>query len=261
MRVLLRGLLVAAVSAASMLVGLQSANAETGVTIVKTPNQAYPGVEGFFPVTLYPQYSKSGPVVVDSAVITVRNNETGALIGAGRTYVKVDPGEYKVTTTARYRTFSTIGSRTQIVAETGDIIPIVDNSSVTPHLFLSRCDVKSHTVTEDVDPPYNRHGTFTASCVARWGVGSDHSSETGYTNISGVFLGEYDGGRDIYRYDYQLGDTFVDGAPTGHGSNEFIWFDPMPAPATHDITHAFPIRKYSAQKVKQATHIVRQIVR
>jgi hypothetical protein len=246
----------AVVSAASLLVSLSPAHADSGVTIVKIPNQVHE--YGSFPVTLRPLYTKFGSTVVDSAVLTVRDNTTGALIGAGRTHIEMDPGEYKITTTVRYRTFTTVGYVKKTVAKTGDIIPTFDYSTNVPQLFVSRCFPTSHTMTQDVEEPFNRHGTYTARCSVRWGGGGDvRSSETGYATIKGVFLGEFYAPRGVYRYQYQLGDTYVEGAPTGAGLNEFVYFDPLPVPASHDITHVFPIRKYSSQKVAQATHIVR----
>lgn len=235
-----------------------SATTTSGVTIVKNRNLAYAD-DGFFPSWLYPLYKKSGPVVVDSALITVWNNATGALVGAGRTFVKVQPGEYRLTTTVRYRSFRTVGSKSRVVAQTGDMIPVEDNDD-TPGLFLSTCAVTSHNGTQDAEPPYDRHGVYSARCTARWGVGLESSAVTGYTNISGVYLGEFDGHSDIYRYQYWYGDTFPNGA-AGRGANEFISFSGLPAPASHDISHAFPIRAFSAQKAVKATHIVRRIIR
>lgn len=250
---------VAAASAAVVLVGPQPAQADTGVTIIKILNAAYDGIEGNFPVTFRPQYSKSGPVVIDSAVITVRNNETGVLIGAGRTYVKVDPGEYKVTTTVRYRTFTTVGYTTKVVAETGDIVP--GDPSPTTGLFLSTCAVSTLDLTDDdADEHPSRSGTFSGRCTARWGTNTK-SSETGYTTVHGVARAAWDPGNDRYVYQFQIGDTWHDVGTETAVSTSPTLFNAISAPATHDITHAFPIRKYSTQKVEQATHIVRQIVR
>jgi hypothetical protein len=250
----------AAVTAATVLVGPQPAQADTGVTIVKILNAAYDGIEGNFPVTLTPHYRKSGPVVIDSAVITVRDNETGVLIGAGRTYVKVEPGEYKVTTTVRYRTFTNVGYTTKVVAETGDIVP-AGASLFTSRLFLSVCSISTLNLTDDdADEHPSRSGTFSARCTARWGT-STNSSETGWTNVYGVARAAWDPGNDRYVYQFQIGDTWHDIGTETAVSTSASSFNAISAPASHDITHAFPVRKYSTQKVERATHIVRQIIR
>ena len=260
----MRRTVVAAVIALTLAVGVAPAHAATGVTVLKPPNYGFDD-DTYFPDAIEPSWTKSGPVVVDKAVVTVKDSTTGALIGAGRTRVNVDPGEYKVTTTVKYRTFTTTGTTKRTVAATGDTVPGKQGYDDDPSgPFIRDCAVKTFVVTKDLETESDTgEGTFTARCEVRWGT-TAASSVTDYTNVSGVFRFTYSEGDNTFGFAFQAGDTYTEGAPVGTARSRnrtVTTILGLTAPASHDVIHDFPVRKYSTTQTAQATHTVRRIIK
>ena len=228
------------------------------VEIHKLLNQLYDD-ETYFPDRLEPSYTTYGHVKVRRAVLTVRDNETGELIAYRKPFVLVDPGEYKVTTRVRYRTYRIVGYETRTVARAGDPLPGTSTLSTKQQVFVRRCVVTSTDLMSDPvvdETPPNQHGTFTASCIVRWGNLSG-SVRTGLTEVAGDLDGGWDPGHDVMAWTYAL--------PSGQGYSQLndeptAFYTPYGVDASRRVTHRFQIRDYSRLKLERATHIVRRLI-
>jgi hypothetical protein len=232
------------------LLAASGADASNTVRIVPPKSLVLEGFE--YPYKASPHYVKTGSVVVDSAVFTVKDHSTGNTLGAGRTYWNFSQGTFDVTTTVRYRTFTTASYTTRVLAHTGDVIP--GGAASAARLYLGTCTVRSISLTPvigDSSAHPAKTGTFAARCDARWGTGAQ-SSSTDYATVRGVVHAAWHDSDQRYYFSWQSGSAWDDDAPSTSTVTTATTYS-LSAPATHPISHAFPVRKYSAEKSVRST--------
>lgn len=252
-----------AVIAIAAVVGLGVADAapaaaSSGVVVHRITDTSVP-LSGPNPdvAPVFPWVTKHGTVVLDAKVLTVRQGDK--VVAAGRTTVALPVGVYRVTTTARYRTFTTIGQSNKTVAHTGDTIPGL--SALAPvNLTVKACEVTNLDVGGPPDDGANpQSGTFTATCVVSWDNLSRDSGlsrvNTGSTTVTGTVDGVLKTGDSLKTWTFTWdGGVTAEQTLVGGMSHAYLEVQAnMSVKASQPVRHVFPVRKYSKSITKTLT--------
>jgi hypothetical protein len=253
-----RALVVLVTVAALGLLAAAPATASSGVVVHRIPDTSVPR-SGPHPdvVPVLPWVTKHGNAVLDAKVLTVR--QADKVIAAGRTTVSLLVGVYRVTTTARYRTFTTIGQSNRTVAHTGDELPGF-SALAAASLTVQWCEVTNLDVGEPPDDTANpQSGTFTAVCAVSWDNHSQDSGrsrvETGTTTVTGTVHGVLKAGDSLKTWTFSWdGGVTEEQTPVGGMSHAYLEVQAgMSVRASQPVRHVFPVRKYSKPITKTLT--------
>ncbi|ROS23940.1 hypothetical protein [Cellulomonas sp. PhB150] len=140
MRRLWTSLLTLCLVAVSMTVGVSAASAATPVTIGKIASKtaAYGSK-----VTVKPKVTHAKSAKVVSAKLTVKKG--GSTVAKNKASVKLAAGTYKVTTTAKYKTFRTVKKTT---TSTKNVVTVKPYSTTRVTCTASRVDVLDEGLIE-----------------------------------------------------------------------------------------------------------------